>query len=276
MIRGVGVGLRSQHYAHILKHSPPVPWFEVVTDNYLDHYGPPLLKLQRIRESYPMVMHGVGLSIGSCDPLNLNYLDRVKALAERIEPAWISDHFCWTSYKSRYSHELLPLPYTEDTIKHLVSRIQLVQDYFKRPLILENISSYLSFTLSQMHEADFINAVAKRSGCQILLDINNIYVNSQNHGFDATKYLLSIDKNAVNQFHLAGYEKKQHLLIDTHGTAVYPEVWSLFELAIQRFGCLPSCIEWDNHVPDWEELMAETKKAAAIMNLTTPMGALCN
>ncbi|MDO8953953.1 MAG: DUF692 domain-containing protein [Gammaproteobacteria bacterium] len=275
-IQDAGVGLRSQHYASILANLPSVPWFEVLSDNYLDDYGPPLQKLEVIRQHYPVVMHGVGLSIGSSDPLNKDYLNRIKALAERIDPAWISDHICWTSHNHRYSHELLPLPYTEAVINHIVARIQTVQDCLKRPLLLENISSYLRFNLSEMSEPEFINSIATRSGCGILLDINNIYVNSHNHGFKAEDYVQAIQVKAVKQFHLAGYEKTAHLLVDTHGAAIFPEVWQLYQLALNRFGPIPTCIEWDNHVPDWGSLLAETHKAQAMLDAIVKAEALCN
>ncbi|MDF2939521.1 MAG: hypothetical protein K0R66_163 [Gammaproteobacteria bacterium] len=262
----VGVGLRSQHYSYILEHSPKVSWFEILTDNYLDHSSPAFDKLLRIREQYPFIMHGVGLSIGGSDPLNLAYLKQMKALAQSLEPAFISDHFCWTSYQGRYSHELLPLPYTNEAIKHIVARVLEVQDFLKRPILLENISSYLHFECSEMSEAEFINNIARQSGCGILLDINNIYVNSQNHGFQALEYLQNISTEVVKQFHLAGYEKTEKFLIDNHGAPVYPEVWALYRSAVERFGAKPTCIEWDNHVPTWQVLMEENHKAQAILH----------
>lgn len=275
-VQGVGLGLRSQHYAYILQHLPKVPWFEVLTDNYLEEFGAPLVKLDTIRSHYPMVMHGVGLSIGSSDSLNIDYLKRVKALADRLEPAWVSDHICWTSINGRYSHELLPLPYTEEAVCHLVKRIQQVQDYLKRPLMLENISSYINFDYSEMTEAEFINAIARRSGCDILLDINNIYVNSQNHLFDCIEYLHSINRTSVKQFHLAGYEKIEHLLVDNHGAAVYPEVWKLYKQAVKYFGSLPTSIEWDNNIPEWQDLILESQKAQTILDSATVRDAICN
>ncbi|MDF2529308.1 MAG: uncharacterized protein K0Q57_188 [Gammaproteobacteria bacterium] len=272
---GVGVGLRSQHYAHIMQHLPPVPWFEVLTDNYLDVDSPPLHKLDKIRQHYPMVMHGVGLSIGGTDLLDFEYLKRVESLIHRLDPVWVSDHFCWTSFKGCHSHELLPLPFTHEAIKHIVSRIHQVQDYLKRPILLENISSYCRFECSEMTEAEFINAITLQSGCGILLDINNIYVNSQNHGFNPADYLQAISPQAVKQFHLAGYEQSGPFLVDNHGAAVYPQVWQLYKLAIKRFGPLPTCIEWDNHVPAWEVLMAETYKAEVIMQSLQAKEAVC-
>ncbi len=270
-LSGAGVGLRACHYQAILQNKPDIPWFEAVTDNYLIDGGPPLAYLRAIREHYPIALHGVGLSLGSTDPLSHDYLSRLKNLIHDIEPSLISDHLCWTSINQQHLHDLLPLPYTKETINHVSDRIQQVQDYLKRPLLIENISSYLDFNQSELSEGEFVNAVSKQSGCDILLDINNIYVNSFNHTFNAENYLNQIDKNRVKQFHLAGYENKKTFLFDSHADKVQVPVWKLYKSALSRFGTLPTLIEWDDNIPPLAVLQAEAQKAQDLIDAQQAM-----
>jgi len=217
-LKGVGVGLRHQHYTDILQEKPNIAWFEVLTDNYLDS-GPPLNKLLSIREHYPMALHGVGLSIGSADPLDINYLQQVKKLIDTVEPISVSDHLCWTGIDAKCSHELLPLPYTEALLQHVISRVHQVQELWQRPLLLENISHYLSFE-GDYSETEFLNTLAHQTGCGILLDVNNVWVNAHNHHYNPLQYIHSLESQYVKQMHLGGHEKTANCLIDTHGAKV--------------------------------------------------------
>lgn len=265
---GFGLGLRSEHYDYILQHQPAVDWFEIITENYLFKGGNPLYYLDKIRENYPMVMHGVSLSIGSTDELNWDYLKQVKALAEHIEPKWISDHLCWTGVNGYNLHDLMPLPYTEEALQHVVSKVKQVQEFLGRRLLLENVSSYVSYQESEMSEWEFITAIAKQADCLILLDINNIYVSSFNHGFNAYEYLNYIPTDRVQQFHLAGHLNCNDYIIDTHDHKIINEVWDLYAAAIKRFGMVSTMIERDDHIPDFPELFAELQQAKAIATET--------
>ncbi|HCE5342852.1 DUF692 domain-containing protein [Legionella pneumophila] len=261
---GMGLGLRTEHYQYILEHVPTIDWFEILTENYLVDGGNPLYYLDKIREHYPMVMHGVSLSIGSSDPLNSDYLSKVKKLADRIEPKWISDHLCWTGVHQRNMHDLLPLPYTEKMISHIVERVKSVQDFYQRQLVLENVSSYITYKQSEMTEWEFLSEIANRADCFILLDINNIYVSAFNHGFDSETYLNHIPVNRVQQFHLAGHMNCGEYIIDTHDHPVIKEVWELYAKAINRFGDISTMIERDDHIPTFEELWQELDYAKKI------------
>lgn len=261
---GMGLGLRTEHYQYILEHVPTIDWFEILTENYLVDGGNPLYYLDKIREHYPMVMHGVSLSIGSSDPLNSDYLSKVKKLADRIEPKWISDHLCWTGVHQRNMHDLLPLPYTEKMISHIVERVKSVQDFYQRQLVLENVSSYITYKESEMTEWEFLSEIANRADCFILLDINNIYVSAFNHGFDSETYLNHIPVNRVQQFHLAGHMNCGEYIIDTHDHPVIKEVWELYAKAINRFGDISTMIERDDHIPTFEELWQELDYAKKI------------
>ncbi len=267
-ISGAGVGLRSCHYQAILQHQPDIPWFEALSDNYLVAGGPALAYLRAIRHYYPITLHGVGLSIGSTDALDQQYLTQLKNLIDAIQPSMVSDHLCWTAVNKQHLHELLPLPYTQETINHVSTRIQQVQDFLKRPLLIENISSYLNFKHNEMPEWEFINSVHQKSSCGILLDVNNLYVNSINHRFDAHDYLNRINKQAVQQFHLAGYSDKKRFLFDAHNEPVQAPVWTLYQAALKRFGALPSLIEWDDDIPPLAILQAEAQKAQQLMDKT--------
>lgn len=261
---GFGLGLRTAHYETILADKPSVDWFEVVTENYLVKGGKPLYYLDRIRADYPMVMHGVSLSIGGTDPLNFNYLRQVKALAERIEPAWISDHLCWTGVNSVNLHDLLPLPYTEESIRHVVDRVRTVQDFLGRRILLENVSSYVTYAHSEMPEWAFLSAVAERADCLILLDINNIYVSAHNHDFEPVVYLNNVPADRIWQFHLAGHLKQGNIIIDSHGDTVIDPVWTLYETALRRFGPVSTMIERDDNMPPFSDLLVELERARRI------------
>ncbi|MES2998375.1 MAG: DUF692 domain-containing protein [Pseudomonadota bacterium] len=261
---GFGLGLRAQHYLTILEDRPDIDWFEAITEDYLVAGGKPLYYLNRIREHYPLVLHGVSLSIGSTDAINLDYLKKVKALAASIQPAWISDHLCWTGIQGINVHDLLPLPYTEESLKHVVNRVKQVQDFLGRQILLENVSSYIEYQSSMMKEWDFLAAIAEQADCFILLDINNIYVNSVNHQFDPLDYLQAMPIHRVRQFHLAGHENCEDYIIDTHDAPIIDSVWSLYAAALRRFPRVSTMIERDDNIPELPELLAELQKAKQI------------
>ena len=261
---GFGLGLRVDHYETILNSEPAVDWFEIISENYLVPGGKPLNYLDRIRERYPLVMHGVSMSIGSTDPLNRDYLKQLKELARRIEPAWISDHLCWTGVHGTNLHDLLPLPYTEETIDHVAARIREVQDFLGRQMLIENVSSYVSYAQSQLSEWDFLRTVCERADCLLLFDVNNVYVSSVNHSFDPLDYLNGIPAARVQQFHLAGHEDHGRYIIDTHDHPVPDPVWELYAQALRRFGPVSTMIERDDNIPPLEELTAELDHARSI------------
>jgi uncharacterized protein (UPF0276 family) len=254
---GFGLGLRVDHYETILNERPAVDWFEALTENYLVPGGKPLYHLMRIREHYPMVMHGVSMSIGSTQPLDRTYLAEVKALAQRIEPAWISDHLCWTGVAGKNLHDLMPLPYTDEALKHVAQRVRTVQDILGRRILLENVSSYVTFRDSRVSEWDFLRAVAEEADCLILLDVNNIYVSSINHEFDPREYLAAIPVERVQQIHLAGHQNHGDYLIDSHDHPVPDPVWALYADAVRRFGRVSTMIERDANIPPLAELQDE-------------------
>jgi hypothetical protein len=253
---GWGVGLRRPHYAEILEHRPKMDWFEVTTENFMVDGGRPLAVLEGVRTNYPIVMHGVSLSIGSTDSLNRNYLDDLAKLVRRFDPAWISDHLCWTAVGGRNLHDLLPLPYTEEAVTHCAGRIRQVQELLGRRILVENISSYLQYRASHMTEAEFITAVAEEADCGILLDINNVYVNAFNHNFNSARYLDALPAERIVQFHLAGHRDCGAYLLDTHDSSVSAGVWELYDYALRRFGPITTLIEWDDRIPGFQELAA--------------------
>lgn len=261
---GFGLGLRIPHYDHILETKPQVDWFEILSENYFVPGGKPLHYLNRIRADYPVVMHGVSLSIGGTDPLNQEYLKQLKALAAHIEPVWISDHLCWTGVSDINLHDLMPLPYTEAAIRHIVSRVQQVQDFLGRRILLENVSSYVTYTQSEMSEWAFLEAIAQQADCLLLLDINNIYVSSFNHGFAPQDFINGIPVERVQQIHLAGHRNCGDYIIDTHDHPVIDPVWDLYAAAVRRFGRISTMIERDDNIPPLEELMAELDHARSI------------
>jgi uncharacterized protein len=261
---GFGLGLRVEHYDAILAQPPPIDWLEALTENYLVPGGKPLHFLSRMRERYPVVLHGVSMSIGSTHPLDRQYLSQVKALAARIEPEWISDHLCWTGVAGKNVHDLLPLPYTEEALANVVERVRTVQDILGRRILLENVSSYVSFRDSRLTEWEFLKAVAEGADCLILLDVNNIYVSSVNHEFDPLDYLNAIPVERVQQIHLAGHEDHGDYLIDTHDHPVPHPVWDLYSAAVRRFGNVSTMIERDANIPPLEELCAELAAARTL------------
>jgi len=265
---GFGLGLRVDHYEAILADRPPVDWFEVLTENYLVPGGKPLDYLMRIRERYRVAMHGVSLSIGSTAPLDRLYLAKVKALAARVEPEWISDHLCWTGVAGQNMHDLLPLPYTEEAIDNVVERVKTVQEILDRRILLENVSSYVTYRDSGLTEWDFLREIAERADCLILLDVNNIYVSSVNHEFAPLDYVNAIPVERVQQFHLAGHENHGDYLIDTHDHPVPDPVWELYGAAVRRFGNVSTMIERDANIPPLEELCDELNAARILAERT--------
>ena len=263
---GFGLGLRVDYYDELLERGrhPGVDWLEILSENFMVGGGRPLQYLERFREHYPLVMHGVSLSIGSCDPLDARYLDELKTLAARIEPAWISDHLCWTGIDRTNLHDLMPLPYTEEALAHVVARVRRVQDTLGRRILLENVSSYVTYAASTLTEWEFLSEVAEQSDCLILLDINNIYVSSRNHGFDPHDFLAGIPAHRVQQFHLAGHEQGETLIIDTHDAPIIDPVWDLYAAASRKFGMVSTMIERDDHMPPLAELLGELDSARAI------------
>jgi uncharacterized protein (UPF0276 family) len=265
---GAGIGLRAPHHLRVLSESPAVAWFEAHTENYFADGGAHVEVLTRIRANYPLSLHGVGLSLGSTDPIDGAHLERVRRAVQRFEPALVSEHLSWSSVGGRFANDLLPLPYTEEALRHVSSRIAQAQDFLGRRILIENVSSYLQFDCSRMPEWEFVSAVAAESGCGILLDLNNIYVAACNFGFEPQRYLDAMDPGAVLEIHLAGHGsielQGQELLIDTHGTPVCDAVWDLYRAALRRFGDVPTLIEWDTDIPALEVLMAEAAKAEAL------------
>ena len=261
---GYGLGLRKEHYDTVLVEHPAVDWFEIISENYMVEGGKPLDYLTRIREHYPMVMHGVSMSVGSTEPLDFGYLKQLKALIQRMEPEWFSDHLCWTGVNGVNLHDLMPLPYTEEAVEHVADRVSQVQDYLGRQMLLENVSSYVSYSDSQMSEWEFLREVAERADCLILLDINNIYVSAFNHSFDPYTYLYAIPGERVYQFHLAGHTHEDNLIIDTHDHPIADPVFELYAAAVQRFGRVSTMIERDDHIPPLAELLEELDQVRRI------------
>jgi len=260
-----GIGLRAQHHLRVLSDSPDIAWFEAHTENYFADGGAHVEALMRIRASYPLSLHGVGLSLGSADALDSSHLQRVRRALQRFEPTLVSEHLSWSSIGGRFANDLLPLPYTDEAVRHVSARIAQVQDYLGRQMLIENVSSYLQFECSRMPEWEFLGHIAAESSCGILLDLNNIYVAARNHGYEALSYLDAVDPLAVQEIHLAGHSvlefDGQQMLIDTHGTPVCNAVWDLYRAALRRFGAAPTLIEWDTDIPALEVLMAEAAKA---------------
>ena len=261
---GYGLGLRKEHYETVLTERPNVDWFEIVSENYMVDGGKPLDYLTRIREHYPMVMHGVSMSIGSTEPLNFDYLKQLKELIKRVEPEWISDHLCWTGVNGLNLHDLMPLPYTEEAVQHVADRVSQVQDYLGQQILLENVSSYVSYSDSIMSEAEFYREVTERADCLMLLDINNIYVSAYNHNFDPYTYLSAMPSERIYQFHLAGHTYENNLIIDTHDHPIADPVFDLYAAAVERFGRVSTMIERDDNIPPLSELMNELEHVKGI------------
>ena len=261
---GHGIGLRTEHYAEVLATPPPVDWFEVISDNFMVPGGNPRRVLRAVRERWPVVLHGVSLSLGSTDPLDTRTLDALAALALEVEPAIVSDHLCWGSHGGAYAHDLLPLPFTEEALAHVADRVLRVQDRLKRRILVENVSSYVAFSQSTMTEHDFLSALAARADCGLLLDVNNVFVSAHNHGFDARAFIDAIPVERVGQFHLAGHSRLGELLLDTHDHPVRDEVWDLYRHAVARFGAVPTLIEWDDKLPSLGRVVEESLRAKAV------------
>lgn len=260
---GIGVGLRNVHFAYILHHKPAVDWFEVLSENYMDTGGRPVHVLDQVCERYPVALHGVSMGIGNTDPLNLEHLGKLKSLARRTRAHWVSDHLCWTGIMGRNTHDLLPMPYTEEALRHTIARVRQIQEYLERPLVVENPSSYVAFAASTLTEWDFLAALAKEADCGLLLDVNNVYVSSFNHGFDPRVYIDAIPPERVVQYHVAGHTNKGTHIIDTHSDHALPEVWELYRRAWARTGPVATLYEWDEDIPEFPVLLAEARKALA-------------
>jgi uncharacterized protein (UPF0276 family) len=258
---GFGVGLRSAHFSHILREWPAVDWFEVISENFLDSQGRPRYVLEQVAERYPLVMHGVSLSIGSTDPLNLEYLHKLRKLARHTNACWVSDHLCWTGVAGRNTHDLLPIPLNDETLAHVVERLRVVQDVLERPLVLENPSSYVTFAASTMPEWEFLSRVAEEADCGLLLDVNNVYVSSVNHDFDPVKYIEALPHRRIVQFHLAGHTNFGTHCIDTHDGPVIDPVWELYARARRLAGNVSTLLEWDANIPEFSVVHAEVQKA---------------
>ena len=261
---GFGLGLRTDHYDAVLREAPRVDWFEIISENYLVPGGKPLYYLDRIRARYPMVMHGVSLSIGGAAALDMDYLRQLRQLAARIEPAWISDHLCWTGVDGVNLHDLMPLPYTGEALRHIARRVQHVQDFLGRRILLENVSSYVSYAVSEMTEWQFLAQLAAEADCDLLLDVNNVYVSSVNHGFDPIDFLFGVPAPRVRQIHLAGHQNHGHYIIDTHDEPIVGPVWELYKIACARFGDVATMIERDDNIPPLADLAAELDIARAL------------
>lgn len=261
---GFGLGLRSEHYTDLLEGKHQLDWLEIISENYMVAGGKPLYYLDKIRERYPLVMHGVSLSIGSVDPLNQKYLNDLKKLTERVKPKWISDHLCWTGTEGINLHDLMPLPYTEEALKHLVKRIGEVQEFLGQRILLENVSSYLTYQHSTISEWEFLREVSQQADCLILLDINNIHVSAHNHGFDPSTYLEAMPVDRIQQIHLAGHLNKGDYSIDTHDHEIIDSVWELYAESVRRFGHISTMIERDDDIPPLATLLNELQKAREI------------
>lgn len=261
---GVGVGFRIPHYGKIFDERPPMDWFEVISENFMVEGGRPLENLERLTDGYRVVPHGVSLAIGSAEPLDMDYVARLKALLDRLDPPWVSDHLCWARASNIHLHDLLPLPYTREAIDHVVERVKRVQGVLERPFALENVSSYMTFRESEMSEWDFLSEIATKADCGLLLDCNNVYVSARNHGFDGNDYIDGVPADRVVQMHLAGHTDKGKYVLDTHSDFVRDEVWDLYRRAVKRCGAVSTLVEWDEDIPEWEVLSEEAEKARVL------------
>ncbi|MET1256474.1 DUF692 domain-containing protein [Aliikangiella maris] len=268
---GFGVGLRTPHFPYLMSHDDLlVDWFEIISENFMSNYGYARHVLQRITKQYPVVMHGVSMNIGSHETLNWSYLEQLKALADFVKPEWISDHLCWTGVAGVNSHDLLPLPLTESVLEHVACRVNSVQDFLKRPLILENPSTYIEFQQSELTEWEFLSALVEKTQCGLLLDVNNVYVSAHNHGFCAVEYINNLPHRHIVQLHIAGPTDVGDCLVDTHDHPVPNEVWALYSLAQQLTGGVATLLEWDANIPDYVDLVTELNKAKAVLSGETP------
>ncbi|HGY90741.1 MAG TPA: DUF692 domain-containing protein [Planctomycetes bacterium] len=266
---GLGMGLRTVHYQHILEHWPSIDWFEIISENYIDTEGRPIWYLDQIAERYPIVMHGVSMSIGSTDPIDVPFLKKLKALAERVNAVWLGDHVCWTGVAGINGHDLYPVPYNEESLRHMVDRIRIAQDILERPLVLENPSTYLTFRSSTISEPEFIARMAEESDCALLLDVNNVYVTCRNHDLDPNEYLEGFPYDRVVQIHLAGHTDKGTHCIDTHDDHVIDEVWELYRRVMAEAGNRATLLEWDDKIPQFEVVHDEVRKAERFRQAAT-------
>ena len=262
---GIGVGLRIPHLDHILERKPVVDWFEIISENYMVDGGMPLVTLDRILEQYRVVQHGVSMYFGSAERLNREHLKRLKSLVKRTKTPWLTDHLCWGSVDGRYTHDLLPMPYTFEAAKLTARKIKQARDFLEVPIAVENVSSYAEFHASEMTEWEFLNEVVERADCGVLLDVNNIYVSSRNHEFDPNDYLNAVDPERVMQIHIAGHSKFEKYILDTHDHPVIGPVWKLYQKAIELCGPTPTLLEWDDRIPSFGEVHREALKAAKYM-----------
>jgi hypothetical protein len=270
---GIGIGLRTVHFKHILDSKPAIDWFEVLSENYMDTGGRPLYVLDRVAERYPIALHGVSMGVGNTEPLNLEYLRKLKALAERTRAHWVSDHLCWTGILGRNTHDLLPMPYTEEALRHTTRKVKQASEYLERPLIIENPSSYVEFAASSMPEWEFLARLAEAADCGLLFDVNNVYVSSFNHGFDPNVYIDAIPADRVVQYHVAGHTHKGTHIVDTHSDHALDEVWELYRRAWQRTGPVATLYEWDENIPEFEVVHAEALRAKAHREALETVGA---
>lgn len=264
--KDAGIGLRSEHYSHIINNRPDTNWFEILTENYMGEGGMPLYYLDKIRQDYPITFHGVGMSLGSADPLNMSYMKKLRTMIKQYQPLQVSDHLSWVSIQRRYAHELLPFPYNTPSLNHLSDKISAAQDYLGIQLLIENPSSYMCLKQSDMSEWDFINQLVKKTGCKLLLDVNNIYVSAFNTSFNAEEYINKIDKQHIAEIHLAGFEDRETHLYDTHGSIVDNKVWNLYQKLIEQTGPVATLIEWDTDIPEFSVLESEASKAQQILD----------
>jgi uncharacterized protein (UPF0276 family) len=261
---GFGLGLRAPHYDQVQEQRPAVGWFEIISENFIAAHRGYWDFLADLRKDYPIIMHGVSLSIGSTDPLDPAYLEKLSALADFLEAPWISDHLCFTGMQGANTHDLLPIPYTEEALRHLIPRIHHVQEAMRRPFVFENASSYLEFDGSTLSEPEFFQELCAATGCGILLDVNNVYVSSYNHGWDAKAYIDAVPAQSIVQYHLAGHTNKGSHIIDTHDAHVVEPVWELFRYAVQQKGRRSAMIEWDGNIPEFSVLLEEMERVRAI------------
>lgn len=270
---GIGIGLRVPHYRHILEKKPVVDWFEIISENFMVDGGRPLEVLDSILEQYRVVQHGVSLYFGSADPLNREHLKKLKRLVKRTNTSWLSDHLCWGSVDGRYTHDLLPMPYTLAVARHTAEKIRQARDFLEVPICVENVSSYAEFHQSDMTEWEFLAEVVDQADCGILLDVNNIYVSAQNHGFDPFDYLRGVQAERVGQIHIAGHSRYRKYILDTHDHPVPDPVWALYEDAIRRSGHTATLLEWDDRIPSFDEVHDEALKARRYLHEHTPVTA---
>jgi len=262
---GLGIGLRNKHFNHLMQQPLLVDWFEIISENFINDYGFARHVLLHVRKQVPVVMHGVSLSVGSTDPLDLIYLEKLRELAAIVEPSWISDHLCWTGVSHINTHDLLPMPLTEESLDHVTGRVLQIQEYLRRPLVLENPSTYIQFKASAIPEWEFLSALAKRTGCGLLLDVNNVFVSAHNHGFDAEHYIRNLPHHHIVQIHIAGHTDCGNLLVDTHDHPVPTRVWELYRIAQELTGGVSTLLEWDAKIPEYPELVAELFKAKQVL-----------